>query len=75
MLSVKEVADRLNRPAPTIRLWVRQGKFKNAKLEETPAGSYWAIPESDLRGFSEPERGRPQKPDDELKYKRRKAKA
>ena len=73
MLSVKEVAERLKRPAPTIRLWVRQGRFKNAKLEYSIAGSYWIVPESDLKDFSEPERGRPLKPESELRYKRRRA--
>jgi excisionase family DNA binding protein len=73
MLSVKEVAIRLNRPAPTVRLWVKQGRFKNAKLESSVAGSFWLIPESDLSQFTEPERGRPLKLESELKHKRRKA--
>jgi excisionase family DNA binding protein len=58
MLSGKEATNRLKRPAPTVRLWVKQGRFKNAKLESSVAGSFWLIPESDLNQFVEPERGR-----------------
>lgn len=61
MLTTQEVADKLSRPYPTIALWVRQGRFKNAVPEETPRGRVWWIPESDLRDFSAPTLGRPPK--------------
>jgi hypothetical protein len=51
MLSVKDAADRLGAAPVSVRLWARQGKFPGAKLEETPVGSYWLIPEAALAGF------------------------
>ena len=35
--------------------------FPNARLETTPAGSYWLIPERDLEGLEPPKMGRPPK--------------
>jgi hypothetical protein len=62
MLTTQEVAARLDRPYPTIALWVRQGRFKNAVAEDAPRGKVWWIPESDLEDFIEPTLGRPPKP-------------
>jgi hypothetical protein len=74
VLTVKEVAQRISAGESSVRLWASQDKFKGARLEETPMGSYWLIPESALIGFENPGRGRPQKPLSELKGKpRRKA--
>jgi hypothetical protein len=64
MLTTQQVAAKLDRPYPTIALWVRQGRFKNAVSEETPRGKIWWIPESDLKGFTEPKPGRPKKADE-----------
>jgi hypothetical protein len=60
-LSVREVSHRLSAPLSTVRLWAQQGRFAGAELKETPAGSYWSIPESSLDQFERPERGRPAK--------------
>lgn len=60
-LTVKEVAERLGKDNRLIRLWCKQGRFPNARLEETPRGGVWLIPEKDLRGFQEPQMGRPTK--------------
>jgi len=59
MLTTRQVAQRLNRPYPTISLWVRQGRFKNAIFEDTPRGGIWWIPESDVLSFILPKPGRP----------------
>jgi hypothetical protein len=59
MLTTQQVAERLNRPYPTIALWVRQGRFKNAVAEETPRGRVWWVPESDLAELAKPKPGRP----------------
>lgn len=64
-LTTSAVADRLDVAQPTVKLWCRQGRFPNAYLEDTPRGSVWRIPESDLKGFQKPERGRPPKPKEE----------
>jgi hypothetical protein len=70
MLTSKEIAERLNRPYSTIALWLRQGRFPNAvKDESSPRGVVYFVPESDLKNFQEPERGRPAKPLPELKSK------
>lgn len=66
-LTTSEVAQRLDAPHPTVKLWCRQGKFPNATLEETPRGPVWLIPESDLANFTKPTRGRPPKPKEEDK--------
>jgi hypothetical protein len=61
MLSIRQVSERLGTPISTVRLWANQGRFSGAELKESPAGQYWAIPETALQGFEKPERGRPAK--------------
>lgn len=61
-LTTADVAERLDRPERTIRLWCKQGLFSGARAVDTPRGSYWLIPASALKGFQEPPRGRPAKP-------------
>ena len=61
LFKAAEVADRLGVGRSTVNLWCRQGRFPNARLEDTPLGSYWVIPESDLDGFQPPKQGRPPK--------------
>lgn len=62
MLTVKEAAAYIGAGESSIRLWAKNGRFPNAVLEETPAGSYYLIPETDLKGFKVRGRGRPSKP-------------
>ena len=69
MLSVREVSNQIGAPISTVRLWAMQGRFRGAELRESPAGSYWVIPENALHEFSKPERGRPPKPKEEKKGK------
>lgn len=67
MLTVREAAERIGAAESSVRLWVRSGRFPGAKLEETPVGSYWMIPDTDLEGFSMGKAGRPPKPKAESK--------
>ena len=60
-LTTIQVAERITTPERTIRMWCKQGLFPNARQIDTPRGSYWLIPESDLQGFAKPERVRPPK--------------
>ena len=60
-LSSSKVAELLGVAHSTVRAWCNRGLFPNARLEETIVGSFWVIPESDLKGFKPPERGRPSK--------------
>ncbi len=47
-------------PYPTLALWVREGRFEGAELDETnPRGSVWYIPRKSVETFEPPERGRP----------------
>ncbi len=57
-LTTAQVADRLGVSQQTVKLWCRQDKFPNAELELTARGPIWQIPESDLKDFTPPKRGR-----------------
>lgn len=61
-LTTEQVAERTGSAERTVRLWCKQGKFPNAYRQTTPFGSYWLIPETDLRTFEKPTQGRPPKP-------------
>ena len=53
--------------------WAQAGVIPGAVLEETPRGPVWMIPQSSSDTFEQwrPKRGRPQKPENELKQPRR----
>jgi excisionase family DNA binding protein len=57
-----QVAERLEVGRSTVNLWCRQGRFKGARVEESPVGPYWLIPEAALEGFVKPKRGPAPKP-------------
>lgn len=57
-LTTKDVAERFGVLDATVRLWRRQGLFPRAYEEQTPRGTVWRIPETDLDGFAPPKRGR-----------------
>jgi hypothetical protein len=76
MYTIKEASEIIGAAVSSIRVWLnneeeRKRRFPGAKKEETPMGSYWVIPESDLKSYAAPKTGRPQKPEEELKQKRR----
>jgi predicted site-specific integrase-resolvase len=58
-LKASEVAKRYEVSSVSVRSWIKQGLLPNARFEQTIAGSVWLIPESDLKNFQKPERGRP----------------
>ncbi len=60
-LTAAQAAERLGVGRSTVNLWCRRGKFPGARIEASPVGDYWLIPEKDLAGFKPPERGRPAK--------------
>lgn len=41
-----------------LALWVRSGKFRGARQEETPRGPVWKIPADAVESFEPPKRGR-----------------
>lgn len=59
MLTTQEAAEQLGVAYQTVMAWLYQGKFPNAQKEETPRGDYYLIPQSDIKGFEKPKRGRP----------------
>ena len=67
MVTTKEALQMLRErgltvPYPTLALWVREGRFEGAKLDESnPRGSVWYIPRASVMKFAPPERGRPPK--------------
>jgi hypothetical protein len=58
-LTSSKVAERLSVAHSTVRAWCNRGLFPNAARHETPAGSFWLIPEKDLKDFKPPTKGRP----------------
>jgi hypothetical protein len=60
-LTSSQAAERLSVAHSTVRAWCNRGLFPNATRHETPAGSYWTIPEGDLNDFKPPQPGRPPK--------------
>ena len=60
-LTVREVAEKLGAAIPTVSLMCREGRFPNARQEDTPRGPVWYIPVSDLEGVEARGRGRPPK--------------
>jgi predicted DNA-binding transcriptional regulator AlpA len=64
MLTVKQVSELTGASPSSIRVWLsnedeRKKRFPGAVKEESPIGSYWLIPESDVKGYENPGRGRP----------------
>ena len=60
-LTVREAAETLGAAIPTVTLMCREGRFPNARQDETPRGPVWYIPVSDLAGIEVRGRGRPAK--------------
>lgn len=60
-LTVREVSEKFDVPASSVRVWCWQGRFPNAYQEETPRGPVWYIPVTDLEGFERRSVGRPSK--------------
>ena len=71
MLTVKEVAARLNAAQVSVRMWATQGRFPGARKESTPFGDFWVIPEKDLEGFEMGQAGRPPKPGSKARQRRK----
>ena len=76
MYTIKQASEIIGASASSIRVWLtkddeRARRFPNAIKQDSPIGSYWLIPESDVQGYAGRKLGRPYKPDNELKHKRR----
>lgn len=75
-LTTSDVAERLGVSPITVRVWCRRGLFPHAYEQVThlARGSYWLIPESDLKDFQPPKMGRPHKAKSSEKLKASKRK-
>ncbi|MGH9759448.1 MAG: helix-turn-helix domain-containing protein [Blastocatellia bacterium] len=51
MFTVKQAAERLGAAESSVRMWVRRGRFAGARLEESPIGAFWLIPEDSIESF------------------------
>jgi hypothetical protein len=71
MLTVKEVAERINASDRAVRLWAKAGRFPGAEFVTDSIVPYWLIPDTALVGFENAGPGRPRKPLSELKGKPR----
>lgn len=58
-LTVLEAAQRLNAAASTVRKWLREGRFPNARQPFDWPTSPWLIPEGDIESFKRPLMGNP----------------
>jgi hypothetical protein len=71
MLSVKDVAERVNAAPSTVRYWLTQKRFPNAELIMPEVGTdYWLIPESDIIGLEKSKPGPKPKPSKKGKGKK-----
>jgi hypothetical protein len=70
-LTSSKAAEVLGVAHSTVRAWCNKGLFPNAVRTETPAGSFWLIPEGDLKTFQKPQPGRPPKVKPETNGKNR----
>jgi predicted DNA-binding transcriptional regulator AlpA len=66
LLTVRQVAELTGAAASSIRVWLsdedaRKQRFPGARKESSPIGDYWLIPESDVKDYKNPGKGRPRK--------------
>jgi hypothetical protein len=75
MYTIRQAAQLTGASESSLRVWLsndaeRVKRFPNARKETSPIGDYWLIPESDLKSYKNPGRGRPRKkPTDKGKNK------
>ena len=66
-LTIREIHEKTGIAVPTLSKWCRTGLIPNAQKVDSPAGSYWEIPEEDWIVFEkkkgEVKPGRPKKND------------
>ncbi|HKQ76712.1 MAG TPA: hypothetical protein VJ810_23660 [Blastocatellia bacterium] len=58
-MTAREFAAAINRPYPTVALWLRQNRVPGAYQEKVGDFSVWQIPVEAVEGFEPPKPGRP----------------
>jgi len=69
MFTAVKFADEMGISYPTMVRWLKRGLVPGATLEETPAGSYWQIPETALT-MERPKAGRKPKAESDSETKK-----
>lgn len=69
MLTVREVAERIEAGASSVRKWAARGLFPGARFVSDSIVPYWQIPETALVGFTKPTQGRKPKSKEKGKAK------
>jgi hypothetical protein len=76
MINAQEFAEKVGKPYQTVMYWLRNELVPGVEVIQESRGPIYRIPLSSVQVIKEsggPRRGRPLKPDSELKNKRRKA--
>ncbi len=60
-MTAREFAAAIDRPYPTVALWLRQNRVPGAYQEKVGDFSVWQIPIEAVKGFEQPKLGRPPK--------------
>lgn len=74
MITPQEFADQIGRPYATVMRWLREGLVPGVKVKQESRGPVYSVPADavDKLESIEPPKGRPRKPESELKHPRRK---
>lgn len=73
MITPKEFANEIGRPYDTVMRWLRNNLVPGIEVIQESRGPVYKVPADAIKQFKdfEPTRGRPQKPEGQLKYPRR----
>ena len=68
-MTAREFAAAINRPYPTVALWLRKGLVPGVGEIELGTAKLWQVPTTAVETFVPPKRGRPRKAKPEPKAK------
>jgi hypothetical protein len=73
MITPREFAEQVGRPYQTVLYWLRNNMVPGAEARQESSGIAYYIPQTAVDQFKGkgPKRGRPPKPESELKHPRR----
>jgi hypothetical protein len=66
-MTAREFAAAINKPYPTVALWLRQNRVPGAYQERVGDFGVWQIPVEAVKQFEPPKQGRPKKATTETK--------
>lgn len=73
MITPLQFAQEIGKPYATVIRWLREGLVPDVEVKQESRGPVYLVPADAVKRFKDftPQRGRPQKPESELKYPRR----